>query len=101
VSYIVSSVIFLCEVCVDSMPDTFSVGSYDKCVHLLRETNKDNMAAVTETIFSHAQVTSKNILVIALIVSNYHIYAILLSHGKVLAVLFINLPVCLLVNSVS
>ena len=48
-----------------------SVGSYDKCVHTLRETYKDNMATqVTAAIFSHTQVAKKNTLVIALIVSN-------------------------------
>jgi len=46
------------------------LGSYDKCVHTLRENNKDNMAAVTATIFSHAQVAKKNVLVTALIVSD-------------------------------
>jgi len=46
------------------------VGSYDKCVHTLRETNKDNMAAVTTAICSHAQVAKKNILITALIVSS-------------------------------
>ena len=46
------------------------VGSYDKCVHTLRETNKDNMAAVTAAIYSHAHVAKKNMLVTALIVSD-------------------------------
>ena len=46
------------------------VGSYDKCVHTLRETNKDNMAPVTAAIFSHAHVAKKNILVTAVIVSD-------------------------------
>jgi acetyl-CoA carboxylase/biotin carboxylase 1 len=32
------------------------IGSYDKCVTAIRERNKDDMAAVTATIFSHAQV---------------------------------------------
>lgn len=45
-------------------------GSYDKCVHTLRENNKDNMAAVSAAIFSHSQVAKKNVLVIALIVSD-------------------------------
>jgi len=45
-------------------------GSYDKCVHTLRENNKDNMAAVSSAIFSHAQVAKKNVLVTALIVSD-------------------------------
>ena len=47
-----------------------SVASYDKCVHTLRETNKDNMAAVTASIFSHAQVAKKNVLITAVIVSD-------------------------------
>ena len=37
---------------------------------MLRETNKDNMAAVTAAIFSHSQVAAKNVLVTALIVRN-------------------------------
>jgi acetyl-CoA carboxylase/biotin carboxylase 1 len=51
------------------------VGHYDKCVALIREKNKD-MAAVTESIFSHSQVQKKNLLVIALIVSAplQHVY---------------------------
>ena len=47
----------------------YLVGSYDKCVHTLRETNRENMVAVTEAIFSHAQVSKKNVLITALIVS--------------------------------
>nr|CAD7573681.1 unnamed protein product [Timema californicum] len=35
---------------------TIEAGSYDKCVTGIRERNKDDMAAVTATIFSHAQV---------------------------------------------
>ncbi|KAG5900051.1 hypothetical protein JTB14_016026 [Gonioctena quinquepunctata] len=45
----------------------FQQGSYDKCVSLLRDKNKDDMAAVTETIFSHSQVPKKNLLVTMLI----------------------------------
>ncbi|KAJ8957940.1 hypothetical protein NQ318_001938 [Aromia moschata] len=41
----------------------FQHGSYDKCVSLLREKHKDDMAAVTATIFSHSQVAKKNLLV--------------------------------------
>ena len=48
--------------------EIFSTGSYDKCVHQLRDANKDNMAAVSPAIFSHAQVSKKNLLVPALIV---------------------------------
>ena len=44
-------------------------GSYDKCVAGLRSKHKDDMAAVTEAIFSHSQVSKKNQLVITLIVS--------------------------------
>lgn len=84
---------------IDLWLDTFSVGSYDKCVHLLRETNKDNMAAVTEAIFSHAQVTSKNILVIALIVRNYHILYYLTE--EFLLTIFIYIPVSHLMNGIS
>nr|XP_023016054.1 acetyl-CoA carboxylase [Leptinotarsa decemlineata] len=45
----------------------FQQGSYDKCVSLLREKHKDDMAAVTATIFSHSQVAKKNLLVTMLI----------------------------------
>ena len=45
----------------------FQDGHYDKCVSLLREKNKDNMAAVVATIFSHSQTTKKNMLVTQLI----------------------------------
>uniref|UniRef100_V5GV05 Acetyl-CoA carboxylase n=1 Tax=Anoplophora glabripennis TaxID=217634 RepID=V5GV05_ANOGL len=45
----------------------FLHGSYDKCVSLLREKHKDDMAAVTATIFSHSQVSKKNLLVTMLI----------------------------------
>lgn len=44
-------------------------GHYDKCVFMLREENKGDMANVLNYIFSHAQVTKKNLLVIMLIVS--------------------------------
>lgn len=51
-------------------PNSFNylcTGSYDKCVALLREKYKDDMAAVTATIFSHGQVPKKNLLVTMLI----------------------------------
>lgn len=44
-------------------------GHYDKCVFALREENKGDMANVLNYIFSHAQVTKKNLLVTMLIVS--------------------------------
>lgn len=44
-------------------------GHYDKCVFKLREENKGDMANVLNYIFSHAQVTKKNLLVTMLIVS--------------------------------
>lgn len=44
-------------------------GHYDKCVFALREENKSDMANVLNYIFSHAQVTKKNLLVTMLIVS--------------------------------
>lgn len=43
------------------------IGSYDKCATALRDRYKDNMAAVTATIFSHTQVAKKNMLVTMLI----------------------------------
>ncbi|KAI5726751.1 hypothetical protein M8J76_007892 [Diaphorina citri] len=45
----------------------FQQGHYDKCVTALREKYKDDMAAVTATIFSHGQVSKKNMLVTMLI----------------------------------
>ncbi|XP_071442085.1 acetyl-CoA carboxylase isoform X1 [Hetaerina americana] len=45
----------------------FQLGHYDKCVSALREKHKDDMAAVTGTIFSHSQVAKKNMLVTMLI----------------------------------
>lgn len=45
----------------------FQLGPYDKCVDVLREKNKDDMAAVTSAIFSHSQVGKKNMLIISLI----------------------------------
>ncbi len=44
-------------------------GHYEKCVFVLREENKGDMANVLNYIFSHAQVTKKNTLVTMLIVS--------------------------------
>lgn len=43
------------------------IGSYDKCATALRDRYKDDMAAVTSTIFSHTQVAKKNMLVTMLI----------------------------------
>ncbi|KAF6091989.1 acetyl-CoA carboxylase alpha [Phyllostomus discolor] len=45
----------------------FQNGHYDKCVFALREENKSDMNAVLNYIFSHAQVTKKNLLVTMLI----------------------------------
>lgn len=45
----------------------FQYGHYDKCVASLREANKDDMATVVATIFSHSQVSKKNLLVTLLI----------------------------------
>ncbi len=45
----------------------FQHGHYDKCVSMLREKNKDKMAAVMATIFSHSHTTKKNLLVTQLI----------------------------------
>uniref|UniRef100_A0A8C9FBW8 acetyl-CoA carboxylase n=1 Tax=Pavo cristatus TaxID=9049 RepID=A0A8C9FBW8_PAVCR len=45
----------------------FQHGHYDKCVFALREENKSDMNAVLNYIFSHAQVTKKNLLVTMLI----------------------------------
>ncbi|KAF7244293.1 Acetyl-CoA carboxylase 1 [Varanus komodoensis] len=39
-----------------------SAGHYDKCVFALREENKSDMNTVLNYIFSHAQVTKKNLL---------------------------------------
>lgn len=45
----------------------FQNGHYDKCVFALREENKGDMVSVVNYIFSHAQVTKKNLLVTMLI----------------------------------
>lgn len=45
----------------------FQNGHYDKCVALLREKHKDDMATVVSKIFSHLQVSKKNQLIIKLI----------------------------------
>ncbi|XP_078663986.1 acetyl-CoA carboxylase-like isoform X7 [Branchiostoma floridae x Branchiostoma belcheri] len=45
----------------------FQHGSYDKCVALLREKNKDNMEEVLASILTHSQVGKMNQLVIMLI----------------------------------
>lgn len=45
----------------------FQQGHYDKCVTVIRERHKDDMAAVTNLIFSHGQVSKKNFLVTKLI----------------------------------
>lgn len=54
-------------------------GHYDKCVFALREENKGDMANVLNYIFSHAQVTKKNLLVTMLIVSFWLIVFMLLT----------------------
>ena len=45
----------------------FQHGHYDKCVSMLRDQHKDDMASVAATIFSHNQVAKKNLLVTTLI----------------------------------
>ncbi|XP_030077915.1 acetyl-CoA carboxylase 1 isoform X4 [Microcaecilia unicolor] len=45
----------------------FQHGHYDKCVFSLREENKSELGTVVNYIFSHAQVTKKNLLVTMLI----------------------------------
>ena len=45
----------------------FQQGHYDKCVSALIERYKDDMAQVTQTIFSHSQVLKKNVLVTMLV----------------------------------
>ncbi|XP_053562795.1 acetyl-CoA carboxylase 1 [Bombina bombina] len=45
----------------------FQHGHYDKCVFALREENKSDLSMVLNYIFSHAQVTKKNLLVTMLI----------------------------------
>lgn len=60
--------------------DQFSLplaGHYDKCVFALREENKSDMNTVLNYIFSHAQVTKKNLLVTMLIVSiRFFVFAV-------------------------
>ncbi|XP_055926217.1 acetyl-CoA carboxylase-like isoform X1 [Argiope bruennichi] len=50
-----------------SVETEFQNGHYDKCVALLREKHKDDMATVVAKIFSHLQVSKKNQLIIKLI----------------------------------
>ncbi|KAM9320807.1 acetyl-CoA carboxylase 1 [Gastrophryne carolinensis] len=45
----------------------FQHGHYDKCVFSLREENKSDLTMVLNYIFSHAQVTKKNLLITMLI----------------------------------
>lgn len=45
----------------------FQYGHYDKCVTALREKYKGDMLSVVNTIFSHSQVSKKNLLVTSLI----------------------------------
>ncbi|XP_055374657.1 acetyl-CoA carboxylase [Condylostylus longicornis] len=45
----------------------FQHGHYDKCVAAIREKHKDDMKNVVNTIFSHSQVSKKNLLVTLLI----------------------------------
>ncbi|CAF0748849.1 unnamed protein product [Brachionus calyciflorus] len=45
----------------------FQHSNYDKCINNLRELHKDNMEAVLNVIFSHANYSNKNQLVIMLI----------------------------------
>ncbi|GFR07112.1 acetyl-CoA carboxylase [Trichonephila clavata] len=50
-----------------SVETEFQNGHYDKCVALLREKHKDDMATVVAKIFSHLHVIKKNQLIIKLI----------------------------------
>ncbi|XP_063060931.1 acetyl-CoA carboxylase-like isoform X2 [Engraulis encrasicolus] len=50
-----------------SVETKFQNGHYDKCVFTLREENRGDLAKVLNLIFSHAQVSKKNILVTMLI----------------------------------
>ncbi|KAB7507632.1 Acetyl-CoA carboxylase [Armadillidium nasatum] len=45
----------------------FQSGSYDKCVHALREKHKDDIGTVLSVLFSHSQVAKKNQMVLLLI----------------------------------
>ncbi|CAG0900431.1 unnamed protein product [Darwinula stevensoni] len=42
-------------------------GHYDKCVSAVKERHKEDMGSVVLNIFSHSQVTKKNVLVVELI----------------------------------
>lgn len=55
------------------LPLFFQTAHYDKCVINLREQYKPDMSPVLDYIFSHAQVSKKNILVIMLIVRLFFI----------------------------
>ena len=45
------------------------LGNYDVCVARLRDSHKDDMAAVVGFVLSHQQVARKNALIVNLIVS--------------------------------
>ncbi len=45
----------------------FQLGNFDRCINSLREENKDNMQKVLSVIFSHANYSNKNTLVLMLI----------------------------------
>ena len=47
--------------------DLYLTGQYDKCLAVLRESNKESMESVRAAIFSHHHVAKKNELVIAII----------------------------------
>ncbi len=59
----------------------------DKCVINLREQYKPDMTPVLESIFSHAQVSKKNVLVTMLIVRSFLKYLTML-------IFFIKLWLC-------
>ncbi len=64
---------------------------YDKCVINLREQYKPDMTPVLEGIFSHAQVSKKNVLVTMLIVRSFLKYLTVLIY-------FIKLWLCKLIQ---
>lgn len=76
---------------------------YDKCVINLREQYKPDMSPVLEYIFSHAQVSKKNILVTMLIVSHPSpstLLCILHQHHVLPTVTLINRLFCCRTNCV-
>ncbi|XP_065178755.1 acetyl-CoA carboxylase-like [Sycon ciliatum] len=47
--------------------EKFAIGSFDKCLDKLRENNRDQMEKVVQYVLAHHNVTSRNVLILALL----------------------------------